>query len=129
MTIKETQEQLKELLLITHKNSKGAYLPKLYSNWITEEYNELMKEEPYTPNDFKELCDLIWVCIQYANACEYDLEKGFEELNKEYNSKFYDKDGHYNPIFRDDGKLLKNTGFKKADFEQFFVNKDKDNDN
>lgn len=124
MTIKETQEQLKELLLITHKNIKGTYLPKLYINWITEEYNELMAEEPNTPNDFKELCDLIWVCIQYANTCGYDLEEGFEELKKEYKSKFYDKDGNYQPLFRDDGKLLKNTGFKKADFKKFFVNKE-----
>ena len=68
----------------------------------------------------KELCDLIWVCVQYANVCGYDLERGMNELVSEYSSKFYDSEGNYNPQFREDGKLLKGTGFKKANFEQFF---------
>lgn len=92
----------------------------LYDKCIVEEFKEFVQESPNTPNDMKELCDLIWVCVQYANACGYDLEAGMNELLKEYSSKFYDSDGNYNPQFREDGKLLKGTGFKKANFEQFF---------
>lgn len=92
----------------------------LYVKCIVEEFKEFVQESPNTPNDMKELCDLIWVCVQYANACGYDLEKGMNELVSEYSSKFYDSDGNYNPQFREDGKLLKGTGFKKANFEQFF---------
>ena len=46
-------------------------------------------------NEMKELCDLIWVCVQYANAWGYDLEAGMNELLKEYSSKFYDSEGNY----------------------------------
>lgn len=92
----------------------------LYRKCINEEFNELLDEDPSTPEDMKELCDLIWVCIQYANACGYDLEAGFKELISEYTSKFYDAHGNYNPTFRADGKLLKGAGFKKANFGKFF---------
>lgn len=101
-----------------HQLSKDCAI--LYIKCIAEEFKEFVQEDVDTPNDMKELCDLIWVCVQYANACGYDLEAGMNELLKEYSSKFYDSEGNYNPQFRGDGKLLKGTGFKKANFEQFF---------
>nr|DAN38392.1 MAG TPA: MAZG-LIKE NUCLEOSIDE TRIPHOSPHATE PYROPHOSPHOHYDROLASE [Caudoviricetes sp.] len=122
MSIRELQGMLSVFLEITHSKNhiERDMVQKLYREFITEEYNELLAEKPCTANDFKELCDLIWVCIQYANACGYDLEKGMNELVTEYSSKFYDSEGNYNPQFREDGKLLKGTGFKKANFDQFF---------
>lgn len=101
-------------------------LKLVYRKCISEEFNELLEEDSNTPEDFKELCDLIWVCVQYANACGYDLEEGMNELIKEYSSKFYDAHGNYNPTFRSDGKLLKGAGFKKADFNKFFEDKHED---
>lgn len=98
----------------------------LYSKCIAEEFKEFLEEPVGTPNEMKELCDLIWVCMQYANACGYNLEAGMRELLKEYSSKFYDSNGNYNPIFRSDGKLLKGAGFKKADFNKFFEDKHED---
>lgn len=84
----------------THQNtSVKGHLKQLYLTWIIEEFNELIQEKCGTPNDMKELCDLIWVCVQYANACGYDLEAGMNELLKEYSSKFYDAHGNYNPTF------------------------------
>ena len=113
------QKTLNQLLKISHSNQQKD-LKALYDTCIQEEYAELQAEKSNTPEDMKELCDLIWVCIQYANACGYDLEAGFEELISEYTSKFYDADGNYAPTFRADGKLLKGTGFKKANFNKFF---------
>lgn len=98
----------------------------LYSKCIAEEFKEFLEEPVGTPNEMKELCDLIWVCVQYANACGYNLEAGMRELLKEYSSKFYDSNGNYNPTFRSDGKLLKGAGFKKADFNKFFEDKHED---
>lgn len=98
----------------------------LYSKCIAEEFKEFLEEPVGTPNEMKELCDLIWVCVQYANACGYNLEAGMRELLKEYSSKFYDSNGNYNPQFREDGKLLKGAGFKKADFNKFFEDKHED---
>lgn len=120
ITMGNVQSVLNDLLVATHENQNTRDLRSLYIEWINEEHKELLAEKPSTPNDMKELCDLLWVCIQYANACGYDLEKGMNELIKEYSSKFYDSDGNYNPQFREDGKLLKGTGFKKANFKQFF---------
>jgi hypothetical protein len=120
VSIGNLQEVLKGLFEITHAKGNTIDPRTLYLNLIEEEYKELVAEKPSTSNDFKELCDLIWVSIQYANACGYDLEAGMNELVKEYTSRFYDKDGNYSPQFREDGKLLKGTGFKKANFEQLF---------
>lgn len=121
------QKELSNWFLKTHCRNdqvKDSQLYKdcasLYIKCIAEEFWEFVQENADTPNDMKELCDLIWVCVQYANACGYDLEAGMNELLKEYSSKFYDSEGNYNPQFREDGKLLKGTGFKKANFEQFF---------
>lgn len=120
ITMGNVQSVLNDLLVATHENRNTRDLRSLYIEWINEEHKELLAEKPSTPNDMKELCDLLWVCIQYANACGYDLEKGMNELVSEYSSKFYDSEGNYNPQFRADGKLLKGTGFKKANFEKFF---------
>lgn len=108
------------LFEITHANRNTRDLRSLYLDWINEEHKELLAEKPSTPNDMKELCDLLWVCIQYANACGYDIETGMNELVKEYSSKIYDSEGNFCPTYREDGKLLKGPNFKKADFEQFF---------
>ena len=117
VSIGDLQEKLKVLLEITHAKQNTRDLRALYIDWINEEHKELLAEKPSTPNDFKELCDLIWVCVQYANACGYNLEAGINELVKEYNSKLYDEDGNFCPEYREDGKLLKGKHFKKADFE------------
>lgn len=122
MSIRELQGMLSVFLEITHSKNhiERDRVQKLYREFITEEYNELLAEKPCTANDFKELCDLIWVCIQYANVCGYDLIGGMKELIKEYSSKLWDDEGNFCATFREDGKLLKGTGFKKANFDQFF---------
>lgn len=120
VSIGNLQDVLMDLFEITHVNRNTRDLRSLYLDWINEEHKELLAEKPSTPNDMKELCDLLWVCIQYANACGYDIEAGMNELVKEYSSKIYDSEGRFCPTYRADGKLLKGSHFKKANFEQFF---------
>lgn len=110
------QSGLYSLLELTEQTKGVANTPDNYSNYIAEEFKEFMAEKDNTPEQFKELCDLIWVCIQKANKQNYDLAKGMSALVDEYISKFYTKEGDFKPIFREDGKLMKNTGFKKANF-------------
>lgn len=113
---KSVQHALNELFKITHsKQPIGTFT---YTDWIKEEFEEFMAEKDGTPEQFKELCDVIWVCIQKANEQGYDLAKGFQALVEEYMSKFYTADGKFEAIYREDGKLKKNTGFKKADFSK-----------
>lgn len=118
--LSEFMKRMKHLYDAAHPN--GA--PEgLYARLIHEEYKELSVEREGTSNHFKELCDLIWVCVMRAIQCGYPLEEGMEELTKEFNSKFLDKDDNFNPKYREDGKLLKGDGFKKANFEKFFQEK------
>jgi len=116
-----TQCGLNDLLFITEEHMTNK--TDMYTSWIEEEFKEFMAEKDGTSDQFKELCDLIWVCIQKANKQGYDLDKGMQALVDEYCSKFYTKEGKYEPIYREDGKLLKNTGFKKADFKKLFDNR------
>ena len=112
------QEALGDLLEKTEKYCPVDNTKDIYTDLISEEYKEFLAEKDGTPEQYKELCDLIWVCIQKANKQGYDLGLGLNALWEEYNSKFYTADGEFNPIYREDGKLLKNTGFKKANFKE-----------
>lgn len=118
--LSEFMKRMKHLYDAAHPNGAPE---DLYYDLIVEEFNEWIEEREGIPEDFKELCDLIWVCVMRAIQCGYPLEDGMEELTKEFNSKFLDKDGNFNPKYREDGKLLKGDGFKKANFEKFFEEK------
>lgn len=117
--MKDIQSQLSKLFNLTHANQKMSkeQLCKLYQDLITEEYCEFIVEKDPN-NKFKEGLDLIWVIIQYANAQGWDLDKGMNLLVQEYKSKFLDENGNIHPIYRKDGKLLKNKGFKKLDLNE-----------
>lgn len=117
VSIGDLQEKLKVLFKITHSGDQSD-LKLVYRKCISEESNELLDEDSNTHEDFKELCDLIWVCVQYANACGYDIEAGMNELIKEYSSKLWDDEGRFIATYREDGKLLKGDHFKKANFEK-----------
>ena len=117
--MKNIQSQLYDLFCLTHskQNISKEQLCKLYQDLITEEYCEFITEKDPVAKH-KELDDLLWVTIQYANAQGWDLEKGMDLLVQEYKSKFLDENGLINPIYREDGKLLKNKGFKKLDLNE-----------
>lgn len=117
VSIGDLQEKLKVLFKITHSGDQSD-LNLIYRKCISEEFNELLDEDSNTHEDFKELCDLIWVCVQYANACGYDIEAGMNELIKEYSSKLWDDEGNFCATYREDGKLLKGDHFKKANFDK-----------
>lgn len=114
--INELQDVLAKLMFLETKQAKTYENAELYRKLINEEMQEFIVEPNGTPEQFKELCDLLWVIVQFANQMGYHLESGMQALVEEYRSKFYTVDGRYQPLFREDGKLLKNTGFKKADF-------------
>lgn len=120
--INELQDVLAKLMFLETKQAKTYDNAELYRKLINEEMQEFIAEPNGTPEQFKELCDLLWVIVQFANQMDYHLESGMRALVEEYRSKFYTADGWYQPLFREDGKLLKNSGFKKADFGKFFQN-------
>jgi predicted HAD superfamily Cof-like phosphohydrolase len=78
---------------------------------IDEEYQEFRSafhNEPYEA-ELKELADLVYVCFQYAENMEWDLEEALDRVHKSNMSKL-GLDG--TPIRRADGKVLKGPNYK-----------------
>ena len=73
-----------------------------------KEFNEAVANEPYE-NELKELADLVYVCFQYAENMEWDLEEALDRVHKSNMSKL-GLDGK--PIRRPDGKVLKGPNYQ-----------------
>jgi hypothetical protein len=77
---------------------------------IDEEYKEFrysMREG--FEQELKELADLVYVCFQYAENMEWDLEEALDRVHKSNMSKL-GLDGK--PIRRADGKVLKGPNYQ-----------------
>lgn len=68
---------------------------------------------------FDSLVDQDYVNIGFANILGLDMEAGFNEVQKSNMTKL-DKDGQ--PIFREDGKLLKSDQYVAPDLETVYKN-------
>ena len=78
---------------------------------IDEEFKEFVyacDNEGYE-EELKELADLVYVCFQYAENMEWDLEKALDRVHKSNMSKL-GLDGR--PIRRSDGKVLKGPNYQ-----------------
>ena len=78
---------------------------------IDEEFEEFIvavRSEGYE-QELKELADLVYVCFQYAENMEWDLEEALFRVHKSNMSKL-GLDGK--PIRRDDGKVLKGPNYE-----------------
>lgn len=78
---------------------------------IVEEFKEFMyaaTEEGYE-DELKELADLIYVCFQYAENMEWDLEEAMKRVHQSNLSKL-GLDGK--PIRRRDGKIQKGPQYQ-----------------
>ena len=78
---------------------------------IVEEFNEFLyacDNEGYE-QEIKELADLVYVCFQYAENMERDLEEAMSRVHNSNMSKL-GLDGK--PIRRDDGKILKGPNYE-----------------
>ena len=74
-----------------------------------KEFNQAFYNEPYEA-ELKELADLVYVCFQYAENMEWDLEEALDRVHKSNMSKL-GLDGK--PIRRSDGKVLKGPNYKE----------------
>ena len=73
-----------------------------------EEFKSAVANEPYE-NELKELADLVYVCFQYAENMEWDLEEALHRVHRSNMSKL-GLDGK--PIRRSDGKVLKGPNYQ-----------------
>lgn len=78
---------------------------------IDEEFKEFryaIDNEGYE-QELKELADLVYVCFQYAENMEWDLEEALDRVHTSNMSKL-GLDGK--PIRRQDGKVLKGPNYQ-----------------
>jgi predicted HAD superfamily Cof-like phosphohydrolase len=78
---------------------------------IEEEFSELMKaiDTQEDENVLKELCDLVYVCVGFATTYGWDFDTAFNRVHYSNMSKL-DENG--DPIYREDGKVLKSDNYK-----------------
>ena len=84
---------------------------------IVEEFKEFLEAEQQLLKDFtrnkedclKELADLVYVCYQYAANMGWDLDEAMDRVHKSNMSKL---DDNGQPIFREDGKVLKSDNYQ-----------------
>jgi NTP pyrophosphatase (non-canonical NTP hydrolase) len=84
---------------------------------IVEEFKEFLDAENQlimglTVNSadcLKELADLVYVCYQYAVNLSWDLDEALDRVHQSNMSKL---DDNGNPIYREDGKVLKGPNYQ-----------------
>lgn len=106
---------------------------ELYSNLITEEYNEFLKafnenkelgftDKALETEELDGIVDMVWVIIGYARARGWtnkQISDAFKEVERSNFSKFILQDDFtYKCIKREDGKILKPDTFSKADLRK-----------
>ena len=91
--------------------TNGESQREMQLNLIAEEFLEFKDavfNETYE-NELKELADLVYVCFQYAENMDWDLEEALDRVHKSNMSKL-GLDGK--PIRRQDGKVLKGPNYQ-----------------
>ena len=113
-------QQFREAYRLTQ--SPSARIRSRQRNLITEEFKEFLEAEAILylssskPREdcLKELADLVYVCYQYAVNMGWDLDEAMHRVHVSNMSKL-DEDG--NPIYREDGKVLKGPNYKPPNLE------------
>ncbi len=102
------------------KTSADRMTRSCQKDLIIEEFKEFLETEGmlfmhgrnHQEDALKELADLVYVCYQYAQNMGWLLDEALDRVHKSNMSKL-DEDG--NPIYREDGKVLKGPNYKPPD--------------
>ena len=107
------------------KNGTDRSKRSYQKNLIVEEFKEFLEAEGFLfmhgknhqEHALKELADLVYVCYQYAANMGWFLDEALDRVHKSNLSKL-DEEG--NPIYREDGKVLKGPNYKPPNLEDLF---------
>ena len=107
------------------KNSHDRSTRDVQKKLIVEEFKEFLEAEGFLfmhgknhqEHALKELADLVYVCYQYAENMGWFLDEALDRVHKSNLSKL-DEEG--NPIYRDDGKVLKGPNYKPPTLVDLF---------
>ena len=90
---------------------QNSSLDRLRMKLVSEEFDEVASAE--TPDNLlKELADLVYVTYGYAAAFGWDLDEAVRRVHASNMSKL---DHQGNPVFREDGKVLKGVNYEEPD--------------
>ena len=107
------------------KNSSDRTRRSYQKELVIEEFKEFLEAEGFLfmhgknhqEHALKELADLVYVCYQYAENMGWFLDEALDRVHKSNMSKL-DEDG--NPIYREDGKVLKVPNYKPPNLSDIF---------
>ena len=107
------------------KNSSDRTRRSYQKELVIEEFKEFLEAEGFLfmhgknhqEHALKELADLVYVCYQYAENMGWFLDEALDRVHKSNMSKL-DDDG--NPIYREDGKVLKGPNYKPPNLSDLF---------
>ena len=107
------------------QSSRVQGIRSYQKNLIVEEFKEFLEAEgllfresnEHHAHALKELADLVYVCYQYAENMGWLLDEALHRVHQSNLSKL-DEDG--NPIYREDGKVLKGPNYKPPDLSDLF---------
>ena len=107
------------------KNSSAKNVRSYQKDLIIEEFKEFLEAEGflfrhgknYQAECLKELADIVYVCYQYAENMGWFLDEALDRVHQSNMSKL-GADGE--PIYREDGKVLKGPNYKPPTLEDLF---------
>ena len=107
------------------KNSTDRTRRSYQKELLIEEFKEFLEAEGFLfmhgknhqEHALKELADLVYVAYQYAENMGWFLDEALDRVHKSNMSKL-DDDG--NPIYREDGKVLKGPNYKPPNLSDLF---------
>jgi NTP pyrophosphatase (non-canonical NTP hydrolase) len=107
------------------RNSHDRSTRHVQKELIIEEFKEFLEAEGFLfmhgknhqEHALKELADLVYVCYQYAANMGWFLDEALDRVHQSNLSKL-DEEG--NPIYREDGKVLKGPNYKPPNLEDLF---------
>ena len=99
------------------KNNTSPASRTMQRTLIVEEFKEFLEAENQLLTGFvvnatdtlKELADLVYVCYQYAENLGWDLDEALNRVHRSNMSKL-GEDGE--PVYREDGKVLKGPNYE-----------------
>ena len=107
------------------KSSSDRSTRAVQKELVIEEFKEFLEAEGFLfmhgknhqEHALKELADLVYVCYQYAENMGWFLDEALDRVHRSNLSKL-DEEG--NPIYREDGKVLKGPNYQPPNLEDLF---------
>lgn len=94
---------------LSARERQKSLIVEEFKEFIEADHKMAMMDINSRADCLKELADLVYVCAQYAENMDWDLEQALRRVHKSNMSKL-GKDGK--PIKREDGKVLKGPNYQ-----------------